>query len=339
MSQVTLISVVIPVYNAQAYLTQCLESVLTNTWRSLEILCVNDGSTDQSKQIILDYAKKDERVILIDQPNGGVSAARNAGLAQAHGDCVAFVDADDFVAPDYFASLADALEESGADIAVCDAFRGPDAFLEEAQHAYVPDTAAEYSACGDRVLSDSFLLNYIWGRLYTVSCLEGARFPASLSLGEDTAFNIQLYAHSSLPTVVYSPKKMYFYRTGHASSLVNSYDKSMVIRRAEWCLAQYDQLNERAKTIYLDVAVKSFWAYRYLTRYSGGDRQKIKTIRRQCRKYAKQLPLSPKTRLKYFLFTNFPQSYRLFRLLTDRTLIQWEKEQKKAAKAERKSHE
>ena len=178
-------------------------------------------------------------------------------------------------------------------------------------------------------------MNYIWGRLYTISCLEGARFPDFLSLGEDTAFNIQLYAHSSLPTVMYSPKKMYFYRTGRAVSLVNSYDKSMVIRRAEWCRAQYDQLNERAKTIYLDVAIKSFWAYRYLTRYSGGDRQKIQTIRRQCSKYAKQLPLSLTTRLKYFLFTNFPQSYRLFRLLTDRTLFQWEKEQRKAAKEKR----
>jgi glycosyltransferase involved in cell wall biosynthesis len=339
MRKIDLISVIIPVYNAQNYLAQCLDSVLKNTWDAIEVICINDGSTDRSKQIILDFAQKDSRVVLIDQPNSGVSAARNAGLEQARGDCVAFVDADDFVAPDFFESLARALEQTNTDIAVCDAFRGGDAFLNEAGQSYVPGEPADYRVCGDRVLFDSFLLNYIWGRLYKTSCLAGTRFPVALSLGEDTAFNIQLYTHSTLPSVVYSPKKMYFYRTGHATSLVNSYDKSMVIRRAEWCLAQYDGLNERAKTIYLDAVMKSLWAYRYLTMFSGGDRQKIKTIRKQCRQYAKELPLSLKTRLKYFLFTNCPQCYRLFRLLTDHTMFQWEKEQKAAAKEQRKTHE
>ena len=339
MQKIGLISVIIPVYNAQKYLEQCLASVLANDRNALEILCVNDGSTGGSKQIILDFAQKDDRVILIDQPNGGVSAARNAGLDRARGDCVAFVDADDFIAPDYFGSLADALERSDAEIAVCDAFRGSTAVLDEAQRSYAPGEKAEYSGAGDRALTDPYLLTYIWGRLYRASCLGGVRFPVELSLGEDTAFNLQVYTGREMPTVVYSPKKMYFYQTGRSTSLVNSYDTAMILRRTEWYLSQYDGLEERAKTIYLDAIMKSFWSYRYLTMFSAGDPQKIKTLRSECRRCAKELPLSFKTRLKYFLFTDFPQSYRLFRLLTDRTMLQWEKEQKAAAKNARETHE
>ena len=336
MQTVDLISVIIPVYNAQGYLAQCLASVLANTWQALEILCVNDGSTDRSEQILRDFAQRDERVVLVSQPNSGVSAARNAGLKRAHGDCVAFIDADDFVAPDYFSSLAQGLTRTGADIAACGYYKGGDAVLAEAARAGAGEEAAVFTPCGDRVPADPYLLNYIWGRLYRADCLTGAAFPEELSLGEDTAFNIQVYARAQAPKLVFTDKKMYFYRIGNPHSLTQFEDHTKIIRRAEWCLTQYDALDDCAKAIYLDIAFKSLWAYRYLTTFSGGDRFKSKALGRQCRRKAKALPLSLTTRLKYTVFTAVPQSYRLFRLLTDRTLIQWEKEQKKAAR-ERKA--
>ena len=215
MRKINLISVIIPVYNAQKYLAQCLDSVLANTWNELEVICVNDGSTDRSGAILQEYAQKDSRVVLIEQTNSGVSAARNAGLEQMRGDCVAFVDADDFVALDYFASLASALEQADADLAVCVAFRGDDAYLNEARTSYDRNEKAEYHANSDRVLSDSLLMNYIWGRLYYVPFLNGLRYPVGLSLGEDTAFNIMVYSQDKLPTVVSTPKKMYFSATAH----------------------------------------------------------------------------------------------------------------------------
>ena len=92
-------------------MSRCLDSVLNNTYRDLEVICINDGSTDKSADILRQYAVKDERIIAINQKNAGVSAARNAGLDMATGDFVAFVDSDDWVHPQYFdtQSVCDAI--------------------------------------------------------------------------------------------------------------------------------------------------------------------------------------------------------------------------------------
>ena len=94
-----LISVIIPVYNTEAYLERCLVSVLSNTYRDLEVICINDGSTDGSLEILNAFARQDERVTVIDKKNGGLSAARNDGLRRATGEWIAFIDSDDWTAP------------------------------------------------------------------------------------------------------------------------------------------------------------------------------------------------------------------------------------------------
>ena len=95
MNKTPLVSVIVPVYNAEKYLARCLDSLLGQTYKDLEIICVNDGSPDNSLAILHEYAAKDARIKVIDQPNRGVSAARNAGLACASGDFISFVDSDD----------------------------------------------------------------------------------------------------------------------------------------------------------------------------------------------------------------------------------------------------
>lgn len=90
-----LISVVVPVYNKSLYLAECIESIISQTYRNLEIILVNDGSSDNSLDICKMYEQLDERVIVVDKPNAGVSSARNAGLEIATGDYIGFVDADD----------------------------------------------------------------------------------------------------------------------------------------------------------------------------------------------------------------------------------------------------
>lgn len=115
----TLVSIIIPVYNAAAYLGTCLDSVLSQSHTELDILLINDGSTDNSLSICRNYAQKDPRIHVIDQPNGGVSSARNAGLAHACGEYLAFVDADDRLAPDYIERLYHNATAHDADIACC----------------------------------------------------------------------------------------------------------------------------------------------------------------------------------------------------------------------------
>lgn len=110
------ISVIITVYNVEKYLSRCLDSVVNQTFKDLEIICVNDGSTDNSAEILDRYASKDKRIIIINQKNGGLSAARNTGLRHASGQYIGFVDSDDWIDIDYYECLIGLAEKNNADI-------------------------------------------------------------------------------------------------------------------------------------------------------------------------------------------------------------------------------
>lgn len=114
-----LISVIVPVYNVEKYLPKCLDSLLAQTWQELEIIVVDDGSPDNSWDIMQEYARRDSRVRPIRQKNGGLSAARNAGVEAARGEWIGFLDSDDYVAPEMYERLYRAAAEQGAQMAVC----------------------------------------------------------------------------------------------------------------------------------------------------------------------------------------------------------------------------
>lgn len=210
------VSVIVPVYNAQPYLRQCMESLVGQTLREIELICVDDGSTDGSGDILAEYAARDERVRVITQGNAGSGAARNRGLREAHGKYIAFVDADDEVAPRYLELLCHALEEHPtADFSWC-----------EYRRQYEPeDTSAKVSAvlC-PRPLEHHllrrrpFLPSLVTGRLFRVSLLQGLEFPETIKWGEDILF---LYnaLHLAKDGVCVSPR-LYMYRE-HEESLVN----------------------------------------------------------------------------------------------------------------------
>ena len=113
-----LISVIVPVYNVEKYLPKCLDSLLAQTWQELEIIVVDDGSPDNSWDIMQEYARRDSRVRPIRQKNGGLSAARNAGVEAARGEWIGFLDSDDYVAPEMYERLYRAAAEQGAQMAV-----------------------------------------------------------------------------------------------------------------------------------------------------------------------------------------------------------------------------
>ena len=115
-----LVSVIIPVYNVEEYLRQCLDSVREQTLSDIEIICVNDSSTDGSLSILEEYAKKDPRIQVVTQPNGGAGAARNKGLSMAAGKYLSFLDSDDFFEPDMLELAYKKAEEDKADFVVFD---------------------------------------------------------------------------------------------------------------------------------------------------------------------------------------------------------------------------
>ena len=110
------ISIVVPVYNAECYLGQCIESIISQSYRNLEIILVNDGSTDHSSEICRHYVGVDDRIVVVDQKNQGVVRARQSGVEAATGDFIGWVDADDWIEPEYIEKLAELQKESEADI-------------------------------------------------------------------------------------------------------------------------------------------------------------------------------------------------------------------------------
>ncbi len=112
------ISVIVPIYNSEKYLNKCLDSLVNQTFKDIEIVLVNDGSTDGSEEIIKDYLEKDDRIIYFKQPNGGQASARNLGLSKASGEYISFLDSDDFMDNESFKKISDCLKDN--DIILCD---------------------------------------------------------------------------------------------------------------------------------------------------------------------------------------------------------------------------
>lgn len=117
------VSIIIPVYNTEKYLSRCLNSLVKQTLHDIEIICINDGSEDNSLSILENYASSDERIVLIDQKNQGQSVARNRGIEIARGKYIGFVDSDDWVDDNYFEKLYCAAENNNCDIAVAGIIR------------------------------------------------------------------------------------------------------------------------------------------------------------------------------------------------------------------------
>jgi len=116
------VSVIVPVYNSEKYLSRCIESVLNQKLKEIELLLVNDGSTDNSLEICKKYAGIDNRIKIIDKQNGGVSSARNAGIDAAKGEFIGFVDSDDWINPEMYSNMYKKVKETGSDICICNFF-------------------------------------------------------------------------------------------------------------------------------------------------------------------------------------------------------------------------
>lgn len=114
-----LISIIVPVYNVEPYVSKCLESILRQTYQNIEIIIIDDGSTDGGSDICDAYAHKDKRIKVIHQSNEGVSGARNVGLRIAKGEFIGFVDSDDWIEADMYEYLLQNIQQQDADIAIC----------------------------------------------------------------------------------------------------------------------------------------------------------------------------------------------------------------------------
>ncbi len=217
-----IISVIVPVYNTEKYLRQCLNSILTQQGADFEVICVNDGSTDGSEAILQEYAQKYPCLRYYNRPNGGPGAARNYALDRAAGDYIAFVDGDDFLEPGYFAEAVGLLESTGAEVAmfnpiIYDVFRGTSYPYRRMLEFF------RYSRLGGFLISECpLLLSYIgcWDKFYRRDLLEKnkIRFPEK-RIFEDAPFGI--YAQVCAKSVCVAKEGYYYYRKNTGASITD----------------------------------------------------------------------------------------------------------------------
>ena len=231
------VSVIVPVYNVERYLPRCLDSIVEQTYKNIEIICVNDGSPDGSAEILARYEKNDERVIVINQENGGLSSARNTGIKAATGEYIVFVDSDDWIDIETIETAVNTAERDNVEMVLWTYIRE---FKNKREKKYIFD--------GDRIFNKEETASYVhrrmagllgeelsvpengdalctaWGKLYSTKKIKDnhIEFVDTKIIGtEDVLFNINYFGF--VENCEYIDKPFNHYRKDNESSLTKSY--------------------------------------------------------------------------------------------------------------------
>ena len=212
-----LVSVIVPVYKVEEYLDRCIDSIVCQTYESLEIILVDDGSSDRCPEICDAWAKRDNRVKVIHKCNGGVSSARNRGLEIACGEYISFVDSDDYLEHDMIATLLREMEDPGVGIVECGLWEiTTTSTCEYISHQTRQDAK---TAVGHVLIWDGTVGSALWNKLFRRSVIESQRFQEELRYGEDTPF---LYAALKKTEVYVQIPYIGYYHERRNESLVGN---------------------------------------------------------------------------------------------------------------------
>lgn len=202
------VSVCITYYNIDNYVERCLGSIISNTYKNLEIICVDDGSTDNTLNVLNDLAKTDSRIKVISKQNGGVQSARNRALQEVTGDYIAFIDGDDWVHYQYFETLMQAQEETSADVVICDYTTAAKPVEDKKINQ---EEVKKYKIQIDELINDETMKTRIWGRVYDRKLVDNIRIPDDLLMGEDKAYNLLALCSNENIRITLVKEKLYYY--------------------------------------------------------------------------------------------------------------------------------
>lgn len=207
------VSVIIPVYNVEKYLPACLDSVLGQTLREIEVICVNDGSTDKSPEILQEYAKKDSRIIVINQENKGLGSARNRAIEIAKGEYIGFVDSDDYIDADFYEKLYNAALKHNAEIAAA-GYRRVSSSSKSIRLRFKNEKL--YINADDKYKATNIPEYwYVWNKIYKLSDIRMINLLFTSEFAEDVMFSLRaLYFLNKMVTV---PDTYYNYRKNSTS--------------------------------------------------------------------------------------------------------------------------
>lgn len=241
----SLISIIVPVYNTENYLEKCLYSLVNQTYKNIEIIIIDDGSPDNSMNIIQKFVLADNRVKVISQKNQGLSGARNTGMNNANGDYIMFIDSDDWIETDTCEKAINASEKYNADVVFWPYIKE---FSDSQKDNYLFDkteiiwsekninqlSRRMVGLVGDELANPQSIDNLVtaWGKLYKKSVIGDVRFTDTKIIGtEDALFNIEVFL--GINSAVYIPDLLSHYRKDNESSLTHNYKKKLVSRWRE----------------------------------------------------------------------------------------------------------
>lgn len=220
-----MVSVIIPVYNVEAYVKDCLQSFENQTYRDFELLIINDGSTDQSREIIRDFISGSDMTIhLIDQENAGVSAARNAGLERAQGDYICFADSDDMVTSEYLGTMVDVMKKTGCDLMTCGAGRlGASRKLETSRFSAEPQIDLMTSAEALERLLFKKMHESVWSKMARRDLIlkNNLSFVVGCRYAEDLEFTYRMLAYAKKVAQIRDELYLYRIRDDSATGMVD----------------------------------------------------------------------------------------------------------------------
>lgn len=239
----SLISIIVPVYNSEKYLDKCLECLVGQTYSNLEIILVDDGSTDSSLVICKKFQKSDSRIKIIEKKNEGAGAARNAGLSHASGELIMFIDSDDWIELEMLEHLHGLMMEHRADLAVCNYFienpDGSNRVCYSMQLDQSPFETEKVQKC-IYLLDSQGKLAYLWNRMYRRSIIQenNLKFDNFFTTGQDLDFNLKYLYH--VRKCVISDEPYYHYIKHGTGSLCARYKKNLYAIVSELSRRRYE---------------------------------------------------------------------------------------------------
>ncbi len=249
----TLISVIVPIYNVEVYLPQCIDSIIQQTYRNLEVILVDDGSTDRSGIICNQYAKKDFRIKVIHKNNGGLSDARNTGLDHAKGEYIGFIDSDDYIEKNMYEQLIFACKKYNKKIAMC----GRNIVYKNNN---INMFTLKRQECWDAKKAVANLLSWknidsaACDKIFYASCFHNVRFPLN-KINEDIFIMVKIINNADGIVHIGDAKYNYRFRPGSITSQKFSTKKMDLLIASEevkyYCIAMYPDLKEVADAFYL----------------------------------------------------------------------------------------
>ena len=282
------VSIIVPVYNTEKYLHQCIDSILAQTYTDLEIILVDDGSPDNSGEICDEYAAKDARVRVFHIENGGVSNARNYGLDRISGECVMFVDSDDLVKPDYCRIMVDAMQKTDARIVTCLHMSGKTHSVEEFDWLKTKDVPYQTISLDTYRYTNKYAHSIIWGGLYRADLIGNLRFTQDLFVGEDTLFFAQLLKKARQLTFV--EEELYYYRyldTSLAHAQYNARQSTEITAWERVCDVFADESDDFRNECYAALALRCAKKYCRAVGTGFANKELIRSFYRKSFNYKK----------------------------------------------------